>query len=104
MGAARAAKTIGKSLEARVVLHCGEEPYEFLSGIREILPTVFIVSAVELTREGEGAFHGVVEGVSVDVSPASGEKCQRCWMHSDTVGKDPAHPTLCARCASILAE
>ena len=101
---ARAAKTIGKSLEARVVLHCGEEPYEFLSGIREILPTVFIVSAVELAREGEGAFHGVVEGVSVDISPASGEKCQRCWMHSDTVGKDPAHPTLCARCASILAE
>jgi isoleucyl-tRNA synthetase len=101
---ARTAKTIGKSLEAKVTIHCQGEVYDFLSGIRDILPTVFIVSAVELVQEGEGAFHGETEGISVDVSVAPGEKCQRCWMHSDTVGKDAAHPTLCARCASILAE
>ena len=101
---ARTAKTIGKSLEAKVTLRCGGELLGFLEGVREILPAVFIVSAVELAGEGEGAFRGAVEGLAVDVAPAPGEKCQRCWMQSDTVGKDPAHPTLCARCAAVLAE
>ena len=101
---ARAAKTIGKSLEAKVILHCGGEQHGFLSAAAEILPALFIVSAVELTEEGQGAFAGEVEGITVDVGPAPGEKCQRCWMQSDTVGKDEKHPTLCARCAAILAE
>lgn len=102
--AARTAKTIGKSLEAKVTLHCNGETYGFLAGEETLLPTIFIVSAVELTQEGTGAFSGEVEGVTVDVSAAPGEKCQRCWMQSDTVGKDGTHPTLCARCAAILAE
>ena len=102
--AARTAKTIGKSLEAKVTLHCNGETYGFLAGEETLLPTIFIVSAVELTQEGTGAFSGEVEGVTVDVSAAHGEKCQRCWMQSDTVGKDEAHPTLCARCAAILAD
>ncbi len=102
--AARTAKTIGKSLEAKVTLHCDGETYGFLAGEEMLLPTIFIVSVVELTQEGTGAFSGEVEGVTVDVSAAPGEKCQRCWMQSDTVGKDGTHPTLCARCAAILAE
>ncbi len=102
--AARTAKTIGKSLEAKVVLHCGEEAYRFLAGEEKLLPTIFIVSEVALTQEGSGAFSGEVEGITVDVSAAQGEKCQRCWMQSETVGKDEKHPTLCARCAAILSE
>ena len=102
--AARTAKTIGKSLEAKVVLHCGEEACRFLAGEEKLLPTIFIVSEVALTQEGSGAFSGEVEGITVDVSAAQGEKCQRCWMQSETVGKDEKHPTLCARCAAILSE
>ncbi len=102
--AARTAKTIGKSLEAKVVLHCSEEVCRFLAGEEKLLPTIFIVSEVALTQEGSGAFSGEVEGITVDVSAAQGEKCQRCWMQSETVGKDEKHPTLCARCAAILSE
>ena len=102
--AARTAKTIGKSLEAKVVLHCSEEACRFLAGEEKLLPTIFIVSEVALTQEGSGAFSGEVEGITVDVSAAQGEKCQRCWMQSETVGKDEKHPTLCARCAAILSE
>ncbi|WP_353736586.1 zinc finger domain-containing protein, partial [Megasphaera sp.] len=40
----------------------------------------------------------------VVVVPSSAEKCERCWMHTDTVGSDAAHPTLCARCAHVLSE
>ena len=102
--AARTAKTIGKSLEAKGVLHCSEEACRFLAGEEKLLPTIFIVSEVALTQEGSGAFSGEVEGITVDVSAAQGEKCQRCWMQSETVGKDEKHPTLCARCAAILSE
>ena len=31
-----------------------------------------------------------------------GEKCERCWEHSVTVGADPVHPTLCQRCVNVL--
>ena len=100
---ARAKKTIGKSLEAKVTLHCGGELYGFLAKEEALLPTVFIVSAVELTEGGAGSFTGEVEGLTIDVTPAPGEKCERCWMQSDTVGKDHEHPTLCARCAGVLS-
>ena len=101
---ARAEKVIGKSLEAQVTLHCDGELMEFVRGIQSDLPTLFIVSSVELTAEGEGAHKGDVEGLSVDVSAAKGEKCERCWIYSDTVGADAQHPTLCARCASVLSQ
>ena len=39
----------------------------------------------------------------VDVFPADGEKCQRCWKYL-RLGSDPEHPTLCASCASIVRE
>ena len=43
-----------------------------------------------------------LNGVRVVVSQAKGEKCERCWMHSPTVGADADHPTLCARCAAVV--
>ena len=99
---ARAAKTIGKSLEARVILHCQGELASFLEENRSILEPVFIVSQVELTSEGEGDCRGEVEGLTVSVVKAAGQKCERCWMVSETVGTDAKHPTLCARCAGII--
>lgn len=48
---ARAAKVIGKSLEAEVELHCDGELYDFASSVQEMLPDVFIVSKV---APGEG--------------------------------------------------
>ena len=101
---ARAGKVIGKSLEAKVILHCTGELMDFVKSIHADLPTLFIVSAVELTEDGEGQNKGEVEGLSVDVVAAEGEKCERCWIYSDTVGKDHDHPTLCARCAQVLAQ
>ena len=37
----------------------------------------------------------------VDLFPAAGEKCQRCWKYLP-LGSDPEHPTLCAPCAQIV--
>ena len=100
--AARAAKTIGKSLEAKVSLHCDGELYDFLASVMDELAPVFIVSAVSLERGGEGSFKGAVEGLSVTVAHADGAHCPRCWAYSGTVGSDAKHPELCARCAGIV--
>ena len=45
---------------------------------------------------------GINGELTVEVAKAEGEKCERCWAYSTTVGCDTDHPTLCARCAAIL--
>jgi isoleucyl-tRNA synthetase len=37
----------------------------------------------------------------VELSPATGEKCARCWKYLP-LRSDPLHPTLCAPCAAIV--
>ncbi len=46
----------------------------------------------------------VVEGdaLSVQVTPATAAKCERCWHYRDDVGHDTAHPGICGRCTSNL--
>lgn len=97
----RTEKLIGKPLEAKVTLFCDGSLYEELSSMKEELKTCFIVSqvAVEL---GNGEFTGELEGLSVTVSKAEGQKCERCWCYDDSVGANSEHPTLCARCAAVL--
>lgn len=99
---ARAEKTIGKSLEAAVELHCNSDTYATVKDMESDLPMLFIVSQVQLLEGGAGEVTGEGEGVSVTVRKADGEKCERCWVFSDTVGSNHKHPTLCARCASVL--
>lgn len=100
---ARKEKVIGASLEAKVQLFCEGELYDFVQSVKDDLATVFIVSEVEIAEGKEGAIKGEqLEGLSVTVLHAQGEKCERCWSFSETVGKNAQFPTLCSRCASIL--
>ena len=92
---ARGQKLIGKSLEAKVTLNCGRDWYEFAKSVENDLVAAFIVSAVSVEKSE-------FDGVDVKVEVAPGKKCERCWTHSDTVGKCAEHPTLCARCAEIV--
>ena len=90
---ARAEKVIGHSLNAKVIINAEKENYEFLKGKEELLQEVFIVSGVELNEAKE---------FSVEVKPADGEKCERCWMYSTTVGEDKENPTICHKCSEAL--
>ena len=101
---ARTAKVIGKSLEAKVILSCEGELLDFVGSVKETLPMVFIVSQVEIKEGAEGDFAGDVAGLKVTVAKADGQKCERCWIYSDTVGQCAEHPTLCARCAKVLGK
>lgn len=98
---ARTAKVIGASLEAKVTLYADGELYDFLQSAKQELADVLIVSQAEVAK-GEGEFKGELEGLSITVSHAEGKKCERCWIFSDSVGKDETHPSLCGRCAGII--
>ncbi|KRQ86557.1 Isoleucine--tRNA ligase [Caloramator mitchellensis] len=104
---ARVNKVIGHSLNARVDIYAEGETYNFLNEIRNYLETVFIVSKVNLI-EGmktapENAYKGEeIKEIAVSVTQAAGEKCERCWIYSETVGNDAEHPTLCSRCATVV--
>jgi isoleucyl-tRNA synthetase len=103
--AARVAKSIGGSLEARVVLHAEGDLAARLASYREFLPALFIVSQVELSAEGlSGAAECQVPGLQVQIERARGEKCHRCWNFSEQVGKDARYPQVCERCSAALKE
>ncbi len=97
----RSENVIGKSLEAKVELYCSDELKGTLAPIKGELAELFICSQVEL-KDGKGEFSGEVEGLSITVQNAEGEKCERCWMYSETVGNTDNHETLCKRCANVL--
>ena len=43
------------------------------------------------------------DGLAVEVVPAEGEKCPRCWNYRE-LGGNPNHPHVCARCGDVLDE
>ncbi len=99
---ARTSKLIGKSLDAQVTLYAQGELYDFLKDVEALLPAALIVSKVSVCNDGEGQFNGEVEGLSMTVAHADGEKCCRCWSYDASVGSDADHPELCARCAALM--
>ncbi len=90
---ARANKLIGKSLEAQLHITASGEQYAVLDSFRDQLAAIFIVSAVSL-ESGEGE-------MKVTVEPASGEKCDRCWMFTED-GETTEDGHLCARCMETV--
>jgi isoleucyl-tRNA synthetase len=92
---ARNEKLIGQSLQAKIVLKAAGELYNFLVDVKDLLPMVFITSQVELEQKDAG-------DLEVAVLAADGQKCERCWIYSETVGHDEDHPTLCDRCSKTV--
>jgi isoleucyl-tRNA synthetase len=98
---ARNQKLCASSLEAQVTLR---GPKATLASLRAHedestvfpgnLANLFIVSRVTLA-EGDGP-------LAVEVTRATGTKCERCWTYSEAVGRLAAHPGVCERCAAVL--
>ncbi len=90
---ARNEKKIGKSLEAKVTIPSNRIAGSQLIGMDE-LADLLIVSQVEVSSDV----------TDIQVEPAAGAKCERCWKVLPTVGADSKHPTLCPRCARVVAK
>ena len=71
-----------------------EEVMSVLEKYQKQLPEYFIVSQVEL-KPGE---------FSVKVDKAEGNKCDRCWIYSQELGQNEAHPSVCPKCTEALNE
>lgn len=91
---ARNAKTIGKSLEAGIVIHASAEDYEKYNALAEQLAEILIVSDVTVEKSDSET--------SFEVVKADGDKCERCWCYSKYVGTNHEHPTLCQRCVTAV--
>jgi isoleucyl-tRNA synthetase len=95
---ARNQKLIGANLQAQVTLTATDPLFSVLERFKDDLRYFFIVSAVDLKKaatNGDSA-------VTVHVSKAAGEKCERCWNFSTHVGEDKEYPTVCERCSAVL--
>jgi isoleucyl-tRNA synthetase len=92
---ARQAKAIGKALEAKLTFAGSglalTEANAHLDSLRELLN----VSQLEIKLAGEAV-------ITVSVSKAAGQKCERCWHWETDVGSHAEHPTICARCVKAV--
>ena len=95
---ARAQKIIGHSLNAKVILYAEGNLYNFIKDNLKLLQSVFIISGLEVE---ENKMDAEVK-LRVEIEQAEGEKCERCWMYSTTVGEDKENPTICHRCSEVL--
>ena len=99
---ARADKRIGKALEAHVTLETSDAAIK--AACENVnLAEICIVSAVDWAAAEEGAEVGTgvnLSALTIGVSEAKGEKCPRCWMHSESADENG----LCPRCAAVISK
>jgi len=95
----RQAKTIGKALEAEIVISVApktnaEIAEKFQDDFRELVN----VSQVKFKRGG------VLPVCTVNKS--DGQKCERCWRWETDIGPEfhPDHPTICGRCVEAVMQ
>jgi isoleucyl-tRNA synthetase len=100
---ARQQGVIGHSLDAYVRLVPSDGLRPLLTEQAGALPTLLIVSQVELAATFAGNGHTAHSpDLAVAVEPARGAKCARCWNYSEAVGRAPDHPELCERCLPVV--
>jgi len=95
---------IGSSLAAEIVIQASGDLAADLSKIGDELRFVFLTATVTLGEvakpDVEAQIHGDSFKASVQASP--NPKCERCWHHASSVGKNEHHPSLCDRCVGNI--
>lgn len=102
---ARSQKLIGQSLEAGVDIYADGQWYDFLKSEESRLSEIFITSQAAVKNGSapeEAVSAETIDGLRIHVHKASGQKCERCWVYSDTIGSNPEHPTICERCSDNI--
>jgi isoleucyl-tRNA synthetase len=89
---ARKANIIGSSLQAAVELPLNAEHEHLLD--EAAWAEIAIVSSVRIVPDTDVPLSRV--------TPASGDKCARCWRVLTEVGSNATHPALCLRCSDAV--
>ena len=101
-------KSIGNSQEGKICFGpTHPEHHSFIESNRSLLSTVFIISEVEIDESwdnsGADADRPLFESLPhLATMRSTYPKCERCWNLRPTVGQDAEHPTLCARCSTVI--
>ena len=111
----RQSKKIGKGLDAEIRLQTSGSVYQLLDQNRDGLKEFFNVSAVTLTDLGIPDSIRKVDAIGttlqqtgfslqIDVQPAAGHKCARCWNFMPEVSSYGIWENVCTRCHNALHE
>ena len=97
---------VGNSVEARVEIYAGDSEFKgLLEEYKKQLPLLFIVSQAEIVGnkfDDEPTYYSEEYKIAINVRKALGEKCERCWLYSETVGQNKEHATLCEKCIDAV--
>ncbi|MGL5124454.1 MAG: isoleucine--tRNA ligase [Fusobacteriaceae bacterium] len=99
-------RIIGNSLDAKLIIATKDENLaKFLNENKELIELSTLVSQLEIVTSEDETFVSGEElpALFVKVVHADGEKCERCWKYSTELGNNSEHPTLCPRCAVVMA-
>ncbi|SPJ17690.1 isoleucyl-tRNA synthetase [Burkholderiales bacterium] len=87
---------VGSSLQAEIDIHAHGERYALLETLGEELKFVTVTSRADLHRAASAQDEHIV------VHASKHSKCERCWHYCEDIGAEPAHPSICGRCADNL--
>ncbi|MCE7783825.1 isoleucine--tRNA ligase [Staphylococcus xylosus] len=98
---ARNEKVIGKSLEAKVVIGSNDnfDATSFLQQFAD-LQQLFITSQAEVVDHVEDGI--LYQYGDIRIEHAHGEKCERCWNYSESLGSVGELNNLCPRCQEVV--
>jgi len=102
---ARQKKIVGHSLDSRVELFVPDSLKKIIADYEQDMKALLIVSDIAILDEdsiAEPYESTEFAGLKIGVSKAPGQKCERCWNYSSTVGANADHPTICERCLGNL--
>jgi isoleucyl-tRNA synthetase len=99
----RGAKRLGSSLQAAVDLFV---PERLLDLARNVDLAELCITSAGTVRPGPVPGDAFtlpdVAEIGARVSPAPGDRCERCWRVLPEVGQVPGHTDLCRRCAAVV--
>ncbi len=102
----RKAGEVGHGLDCRVTLYVDPMLRQTLESLGTDLRALFIVSQLELAdlvaAPADALQAEEIKDLKIRVGKAAGEKCERCWIYSEELGTNPAHPKACPRCTAVL--
>ncbi len=100
----REKKLIGSSLQASVVIYDPDEDIGKISFSDEQWSEIFITSGVKILNSaplGEAVKISDDRNIWIEVLPAQGTKCQRCWRVLPEVSEKES---LCQRCLEVVSQ
>ena len=106
---AREQKLINANLSADVAIYSNGDMANALAKLGDELRFVLITSGVSLHDFADKPAELTAaelenQNLAVQVAPAEGEKCVRCWHIVTDIGTNPAHAHICGRCVTNLPD